>query len=60
MCVRQNPQAMTDESKIVDLSGDGGVIKEIYQEGAGEVPPIGYEVSGRRILAACLSVRSDF
>ncbi|KAJ0388677.1 hypothetical protein P43SY_011169 [Pythium insidiosum] len=28
----------------IDLSGDGGVIKEIYQEGAGETPPEGYEI----------------
>lgn len=50
---------MADTSKIVDLSGDGGVIKEIYQEGAGEVPPAGYEVSGRRILTTGISVRGD-
>ncbi|GAB9466529.1 Peptidyl-prolyl cis-trans isomerase [Globisporangium polare] len=29
---------------MTDLSGDGGVLKEIYQEGTGGVPPDGYEV----------------
>lgn len=47
---------MTDASKIVDLSGDGGVIKEIYQEGAGEVPPAGYEVSGKQAVSLSLSL----
>lgn len=28
----------------VDISGDGGVLKSVYQEGAGESPPEGYEV----------------
>ncbi|CAH0513318.1 unnamed protein product [Peronospora belbahrii] len=28
----------------VDLSGDGGVIKETYVEGSGECPPEGYEI----------------
>lgn len=31
---------------MTDLSGDGGVLKEIYQEGTGGVPPDGYEVRG--------------
>jgi hypothetical protein len=30
----------------VDISGDGGVIKSVYQEGTGESPPEGDEVRG--------------
>jgi peptidylprolyl isomerase len=29
---------------MTDLSGDGGVMKHIYQEGSGGIPPDGYEV----------------
>uniref|UniRef100_A0AAV1V0S1 peptidylprolyl isomerase n=1 Tax=Peronospora matthiolae TaxID=2874970 RepID=A0AAV1V0S1_9STRA len=37
---------MTDVAmnECVDLSGDGGVLKEIYQEGLGECPPAGDEI----------------
>lgn len=35
------------ETKAIDLSGDGGVLKEIYVEGSGETPPDGYEIRGR-------------
>uniref|UniRef100_M4BH31 peptidylprolyl isomerase n=1 Tax=Hyaloperonospora arabidopsidis (strain Emoy2) TaxID=559515 RepID=M4BH31_HYAAE len=31
-------------NECVDLSGDGGVLKEIYQEGSGECPPAGDEI----------------
>jgi hypothetical protein len=34
------------DKKAIDVSGDGGVLKEIYQEGTGEVPPVGDEVRG--------------
>ena len=39
---------MTDVTmqECVDLSGDGGVLKEIYQEGSGEYPPAGDEIRG--------------
>jgi hypothetical protein len=30
----------------MDLSNDGGVLKEILKEGTGEVPPDGYEIRG--------------
>jgi FKBP-type peptidyl-prolyl cis-trans isomerase len=33
-----------EEKKLIDLSGDGGVLKEILKEGEGDVPPDGYEV----------------
>ncbi|KAF4318105.1 hypothetical protein BBO99_00001037 [Phytophthora kernoviae] len=38
---------MADATKKepVDLSGDGGVLKETYQEGTGEFPPAGDEIS---------------
>ena len=38
------------DKKVIDLSGDGGVLKEILQEGTGEVPPNGYEIRGKAIL----------
>nr|CCA14206.1 peptidylprolyl cistrans isomerase putative [Albugo laibachii Nc14] len=31
-------------SNAIDLTGDGGVLKEIYQDGTGETPPDGYEI----------------
>ncbi|KAF1326373.1 Peptidyl-prolyl cis-trans isomerase, partial [Globisporangium splendens] len=34
------------DSTAMDLSGDGGVLKDIYQEGSGGIPPNGYEVRG--------------
>lgn len=30
----------------IDLSGDGGVLKQILKEGSGETPPHGFEVRG--------------
>lgn len=33
-------------SDVIDLTGDGGVLKEIQQEGTGEIPPNGYEIRG--------------
>lgn len=41
-----------ENTKAIDLSGDGGVLKEIYQEGTGEVPPAGDEIRGRRRVVA--------
>ncbi|CAI5712407.1 hypothetical protein KXD40_001680 [Peronospora effusa] len=37
---------MTDVTMTepVDLSGDGGVLKDTYVEGSGECPPAGYEI----------------
>lgn len=38
---------MTEQHKqAIDVSGDGGVLKEIYAEGSGEVPPAGDEIRG--------------
>lgn len=38
------------DKKAIDVSGDGGVLKEIYQEGTGEVPPAGDEIRGASML----------
>lgn len=45
------------DKKAIAVSGDGGVLKEIYQEGTGEVPPVGDEVRGAfSALCGCLAL----
>lgn len=34
--------------ETIDVSGDGGIVKEILVQGAGETPPDGYEVEGTK------------
>ncbi|KAI9995225.1 hypothetical protein PInf_012275 [Phytophthora infestans] len=41
---RDREMAETTKKEPVDLSGDGGVLKETYVEGSGEVPPAGDEI----------------
>ena len=49
---------MTDVAmnECVDLSGDGGVLKEIYQEGSGECPPAGDEIRGTFLSLSLISM----
>jgi peptidylprolyl isomerase len=35
----------TEPLRVVDLTGDGGIVKEVFKEGEGECPPSGYQIS---------------
>lgn len=54
---------MADSKKIVDVTGDGGIMKEILEEGTGDFAQPGDDIKGAACqtsqyklqLAACVS-----
>lgn len=57
---------MADSKKIVDVTGDGGIMKEILEEGTGDFAQPGDDIKGdacqtsqSACLPACLSAPSD-
>ena len=52
---------MADSKKIVDVTGDGGIMKEILEEGTGDFAQPGDDIKGascQLCLPVCLPVCS--